>query len=453
MKQRSFVSQIVLIAMGGALVVSLVTALLSIQLIRSVATQQARKQLAVSVETLAAKPNQTARLLLKERQVVGADDRLFAIVNASGQIMGPGSAQITRTQIADVVAGGTVSQRVEAGGGPLLVEGRAMKNGGAAFGVQPVAAVNAAARALTKRILLALAIGLLIAGAVGSLIARRMARPVSDAADAARRLAAGERGIPVSGSRIREISAMSAAIASLDDALAVSESRQREFLLSISHEIRTPLTALRGYAEALADGTVDADHMREVGRTLTAETVRLDRFVADLLALARLEADDFHIRPNAIDLCPLIDSAARAWAAQTSKFGIEFIVAVPGSLPMTGDAERIRQLLDGLIENGARVTPSGGEVVVRAYVDADEIVMVVEDSGPGLTDGDAAVAFERGRLQTKYEAVRPVGTGLGLSIAARLAERMGGSIRAGKGSTGGAAFTVNLPRSGGGSQR
>lgn len=446
MRQRSLVRQIVLVAMSGAVVVTLVAALLSLQLVRSVATQQARTQLAVSVETLAAKPNQTARLLLKERRVVGPDDRLFAVATARGAVVGPGAAQVTDAQIAEVRRTGTVSDRVEGDGDPVLVEGRAMRGGGAAFGVQSVAAVDEAATALTRRILLALIIGLAIAALVGTVIARRMARPVSAAADAARRLAAGERGIPLAASGIREIADMSAALEFLDEALAVSEARQREFLLSISHEIRTPLTALRGYAEALADGTVDAGQTRAVGETLRAETARLDRFVADLLALSRLEADDFHIQRSEIDLRGLIDGAAAAWSAQAGRLGLTLEVDAPDGLVVTADAERVRQLLDGLIENAARVTPAGGVIVVRARAEAEEVVLTVEDSGPGLADGDAAVAFERGRLHTKYESVRPVGTGLGLSIAARLAARMGGSISTGSARSGGAAFAVRLPR-------
>ncbi|WP_435534106.1 histidine kinase dimerization/phospho-acceptor domain-containing protein, partial [Glaesserella parasuis] len=81
----------------------------------------------------------------------------------------------------------------------------------------------------------------------------------------------------------------------LDHALATSEGRQREFLLSISHELRTPLSAIRGYGEALADGVIDPAATADAGRVLVTETDRLDRFVADLLELARLEADDFSI--------------------------------------------------------------------------------------------------------------------------------------------------------------
>ncbi|MGZ8723038.1 MAG: hypothetical protein ACXWYG_03210, partial [Aeromicrobium sp.] len=159
MRRRSLVQQIVLIAMGGAVVVSLVTALLSVQLVRSVATQQARKQLSTSVETLAAKPAVTTRLFLRERQVVGPDDRLFAVTTTSGTVVGPGSSHITDEQIAKVRQSGSLSDRVEEGGVALLIEGRAMKAGGAAFGVQPVAAADEAAKAMTRRIMLALVIG------------------------------------------------------------------------------------------------------------------------------------------------------------------------------------------------------------------------------------------------------------------------------------------------------
>ena len=75
---------------------------------------------------------------------------------------------------------------------------------------------------------------------------------------------------------------------------------------SVSHEIRTPLTALRGYAEAMADGVIEPADVRATGETLVGETARLDRFVTDLLALARLEADDFTIEPQEVAVAGLL---------------------------------------------------------------------------------------------------------------------------------------------------
>ena len=127
------------------------------------------------------------------------------------------------------------------------------------------------------------------------LLASWLSRPLTNAAAAARRLAAGERGVRMPDSPTSEMADVTDALGALDSALAASESRQREFLLSISHELRTPLTAVRGYAEAMADGLIGPDDVTSVGGTLVAETERLDQFVGDLLEIARLGADDFSI--------------------------------------------------------------------------------------------------------------------------------------------------------------
>jgi two-component system sensor histidine kinase BaeS len=111
------------------------------------------------------------------------------------------------------------------------------------------------------------------------------------------------------------------------------------------------------------------------------------------------------------------------------------------------DAARVRQIVDGLLENALRVTPAGAPIVLAAYVAAPGTVAIeVRDGGPGLRDDDLAVAFERAELHRRYQGVRQVGTGLGLAIVHRLAARLGGSAEAGHAAEGGARFTVRLPQ-------
>ncbi|MDX6276708.1 MAG: two-component system, OmpR family, sensor kinase, partial [Nocardioidaceae bacterium] len=324
------------------------------------------------------------------------------------------------------------------------IEGRSTKRGYSAVAVQPIGSVGEATSALRQRLLLALLVGLAAAGTLGLVLSRRLGRSVADAADVARRLAAGERGLPTAESSVREIADMSRAVSALDDALIASEGRQREFLLSISHEIRTPLTALRGYAEALADGAIDAGDIRATGETLVAETARLDRFVSDLLALARLEADDFAIEPADVQLNQLLTDLLDAWQATCEREGISLAAEGIGATVHT-DPMRLRQLLDGLVENAIRATPAGGAVVVRTRAGADEVIIEVEDAGPGLEPADIASTFERGALHAKYREVRSVGTGLGLSIAHRLATRMGVQLDVRAASPRGAVFSIRVP--------
>ncbi len=177
-----------------------------------------------------------------------------------------------------------------------------------------------------------------------------------------------------------------------------------------------------------------------------AETARIDRFVADLLALARLEADDLDLAVTDDDLKDLVADLTSAWRATSERAGVRLTTApVTGAATVAGDPMRLRQLLDGLVENAIRIAPDGGSVEVRVRREGDDVVVEVEDDGPGLTSDDAEVAFERGSLRTKYAAHRPVGTGLGLSIARRLADRMDAELAARPGSAGGAVFSLRLP--------
>ncbi|MDQ1513482.1 MAG: two-component system, OmpR family, sensor kinase, partial [Microbacteriaceae bacterium] len=348
------------------------------------------------------------------------------------------------------LAGAEVSTAVRVRGRDTLVEARPTADGGAIVLSRPLTAFTRNATALLGGILLTLAVCLALAVVAAGWLARRIAEPLAATATAARRLASGERGVDVPPAGPAEVEAVADALRALDAALATSEGRQREFLLSISHELRTPLTALRGYGEALGDGLIPPERVAEVGGIVVAETTRLERFTADLLELARLEADDFSLRLTTIDLADLAASTLEAWRARAEGLGVRISLDVPdGPVAAHGDARRVRQVLDGLVENALRATPADGRVTLNAVSAPARASVGVEDSGPGLTDEDLADAFTRGILRERYRETRDVGSGLGLSIATRLAARMGGRVIAAHASTPpGARFTLELPGAG-----
>jgi two-component system sensor histidine kinase BaeS len=182
----------------------------------------------------------------------------------------------------------------------------------------------------------------------------------------------------------------------------------------------------------------------QVGQTLVRETERLDAFVRDLLELARLQADDFRIQGVPVDLGALLDDVRTAWSAKAASLQVALTVDGTTPTPVVADPQRLRQVVDGLVENALRATPAGGRVKVTVRPAAHSYVVDVSDTGPGLAPEDLDVAFDRGALHAKYRQTRAVGTGLGLSIAARLVGRMGGTLTASNGRSG-AIFTVSLP--------
>ena len=426
-----------------ALIAVLVTALAALQLVRSVDTTAARDALSSQAERLAsAKPAVREAIVSGLSQLDGTDVSV-AMVTRAGVVSG--AASVPRRVVMQLRAGNSVSTTVRVGGASYLLEGRPTAEGGGVVVVQDAGTVRALTPTVVGRILIALLIGFVVAVIAAFFLARVLAKPLVNLAGAARQMAAGQRNVPLEPSRIAEVTDVENALGAVDQALRHSEGRQREFLLSISHELRTPLTAIRGYAQALADGVVAPDAVEQVGKTLEAEAERLTAFTNDLLALARLEADDFSLQPSSVDVGGVLAAAAEAWRAAAMSGGVVVELAASGGLMVTTDAARLRQVVDGLIENALRVSQAGSRVTLSASRAGGSVVVEVADGGPGLTAEDAAQAFDRGVLRERYRDARPVGTGLGLSIAARLVERLGGTISAHSAPGGGAVFRIVIP--------
>jgi two-component system OmpR family sensor kinase len=379
----------------------------------------------------------------------------LVVVQPNGLVTGPGGAAevrgtVTPAQVAQIQAGQPFEATRKLIGGSYFVEGRPITTGPAAGGgvvlLQKVAAARSAEGSIRLRLLIALLAGLIVAALTGVLLARRLARPLQHAAGAARRLSTGARDVRLVPEGPAEVAAVADALNALSSALATSEGRQRDFLLSISHELRTPLTAVKGYAEALSDGVVPAAAVEATGHIMLAESSRLERLVSDLLDLARLGAQDFRIDVTTFDLVALVRQATLVWSDRCAKEDVPFGVELPDApVVIQSDPTRVRQIIDGLAENALRVTPSGRPIVFAVGATTHEAIVQVRDGGPGLTDDDCRVAFDRSALYDRYRGVRRVGTGVGLALVAGLAGRLGGRAAAGRSPEGGACFTITLP--------
>lgn len=437
---RSLGARVTFVTIAVAVIAVVITGVISLQLVRSSKTDDVRSQLSGQADLLAKLPNITSAAELADKASFALSGTEVALVQPGGAANGAAAQYLDRALLSRIAKGQSVSVSREG----VMIETRPAGGGRTVVLALPLARIDQELSRATGRILIALAIGLLIAILGGTLLARLLSRPLTETAAAARRLAAGERGVSMPRNSTREVADVAEALAALDTALAASEGRQREFLISISHELRTPLTAVRGYAEAMADGLVTSDRIQAVGETLVAETERLDRFVGDLLELSRLEADDFSITRSLVVIPTLLDELVAAWSGRASTLGVSF-TAHAAAVTVTTDPRRLRQVIDGLVENAMRVTPAGSTVCAKAAADRSGVLIEVLDGGPGLAPDDLAVAFERGVLHGRYRDIRPIGTGLGLSIASRLVERLGGTISVANRPEGGAVFSVRLP--------
>ncbi|MGC9665433.1 ATP-binding protein [Planosporangium sp. 12N6] len=440
---RTFSARAILVTCVTVIVSVVVTALVAMPVAVGSANRQARQGL-VDKSTLTGDVLATAHPADREnlvRRLRQQGIEVYLIRRGGADQPGLPARLVTR-----VAAGSPVDQRGVVNGTRVLVVGRPLAaTGNGVVLTTPV--VTASVAPLLGDLWFALAAGL--AGGIGAgvLLARLVTTPIRDAAVAAARLGAGDRTVRLPVRSPTEMAELATAFNQLAADLATSEGRQREFLLSVSHDLRTPLTTIRGYAEALTDGVLGAGDAPASGRTILDEAARLDRLISDLLVLARLEAADLPVELIPADLTELIGAAARAWAPRSAAVGVPLRTDLPaGPVVVRTDPGRIRQVVDGLCENALRVTPPGGPLVLAVRADPDGGIVEVRDGGPGFTDDDLAVAFERGALYRRYRGVRKVGSGLGLALAARLVRRLGGAIEAGHAAEGGARFTVALPR-------
>jgi two-component system sensor histidine kinase BaeS len=450
------VSRIATVIVGVVLLAGAIASLLGIGLVRGAAQSQARTALARQATAVAqAIDKATADLPGTGAGVTGellrALDVPAARMSAKGAVTGDRQAvaAVTAQDIADLRAGRSVSDTITVDGRTILVEGRPLARGGAVVLTRAVTDAVGPTLALLNRQLVALAIGVAAAGIAGLLLARWVAAPLRRVADGAWRLARGGRDVRVPPEGPAEVARVADSVNALADALAVSERREREFLLSVTHELRTPLTAVKGFAEAVVDGVATGDAARQAGAVILAESGRLEHLIGDLLDLARLGAKDFSISPVPVNLTAAMEAAGTVWRSRCGDVGVEFTADLPAEpLVLCTDAARVRQIVDGLIENALRVTPAGRAIRLSVRPgQAAEVAAVVEvaDGGPGLTAGDRAVAFQRSALYERYRGVRPVGTGLGLALVHALTTRLGGTAEVAEAPGGGALFTIRLP--------
>jgi two-component system sensor histidine kinase BaeS len=443
-RRGSLTARIALLAAAVAVITAVIGGVLAFGLIRRADDSGARSTLARVATAVAADGEGPVRnrLALRAIKVSGGT------ISPAGQVVASTKLArdaLTSGDIQAVLSGRSVSTRHHVDGSDVLVEARPTKTGGV-FVIQRRADAQAVTDRVVRRLLIALAIAVVVALVLGVLVARRLSRPLRKTASAAHALAAGDRQVSVTPEGPVEVAEVATALNTLSGHLAFSEARQRDFLLSVSHDLRTPLTAITGYAESLADGVVPAADVAQVGGVMTAEARRLERLVADLLDLARLEAQDLRVDSVVVDVDDVLFAAGTVWADRCAAAGVSFAVdrEVAG-LRVEADPGRLRQVLDGLLENALRVTPTGQPIVLATRRDGADVVLEVRDGGPGLTDDDMRVAFDRSALYERYRGVRQVGTGFGLAIVARLCARMGAQVEAGHAAEGGARFTVTLP--------
>jgi two-component system OmpR family sensor kinase len=222
-----------------------------------------------------------------------------------------------------------------------------------------------------------------------------------------------------------------------------TEDRLRRFVADASHELRTPLTSIRGYAELFRRGAATRpDDLAKAMSRIEEEAARMGVLVEELLLLARLDQG----RPLERQPVDLSTMAAEAVAdARVVEPDRPIELDVDGPVTVIGDGPRLKQVFDNLLTNIRTHTPAGTPATVRVSGNGDTATLVVEDQGPGMTEDEAARAFERFYRVDPSRARRSGGVGLGLSIVSAIVAAHDGTVNLDSTPGQGATFTISLP--------
>jgi two-component system phosphate regulon sensor histidine kinase PhoR len=207
---------------------------------------------------------------------------------------------------------------------------------------------------------------------------------------------------------------------------------RRDFVANVSHEFRTPLTAIQGFAETLIAGALDDPQNR--GRFLNIileHARRLARLTEDLLKLSQMDADRLEIEINPVKVSQLVESCyetARHRAAE-KELSLTLAPGLSQNLPdVAGDARRLQEVLQNLLDNAIQYTLPGGKIVLSTELKNEGVVFTVSDTGIGIPTADQPRIFERFYRVDAARSREAGGTGLGLAIAKHLIEVHGGRI-------------------------
>ncbi|HNV87169.1 MAG TPA: hybrid sensor histidine kinase/response regulator [Candidatus Omnitrophota bacterium] len=226
------------------------------------------------------------------------------------------------------------------------------------------------------------------------------------------------------------------------------DERKNAFVANVSHEFKSPLAIIGGFLENLKDGLYGqvSPKQKEVMEIAMRTTRRLNRLVMDMLDLSKIEAGKMKLSKDRVDMKEIVNDVVGSFAAEIAKKNMKIETEIPsGEVSLTGDKDRLTQVVINLFGNALKYTPEGGRVEVKLSAQTDEIGLEVRDSGPGIAAEDREKVFDKFERLT---AEKQEGTGLGLPIAKDIVVLHGGRIwvesEPGKGSN----FIVRLPPGG-----
>ena len=290
-------------------------------------------------------------------------------------------------------------------------------------------------------------LALLVAFVLSLVMSRWITAPLRRISREARQVADGRaHPIPLEGPE--EVRQLAASFNDMTRQVQESQQSQKDFIANVSHELKTPLTSIQGFARAIQDGTAHSpEELAQAADVIGMETARMHRLVQDLLTLTKLDAGTIAFSFKTMDLNPLLDAARHKFSPRTEAANIQFEVRKSDRPALvSGDPDRLMQLLDNLLDNALKFTPAGGKIILRSEMNGDMVWVHVIDTGEGIPEDEQSRIFERFYQVDKARSGGEIrGYGLGLAICQQIVQAHGGELSVTSRPGVGSHFVVKIP--------
>ena len=278
--------------------------------------------------------------------------------------------------------------------------------------------------------------------ASGLYFVKSIVLPVREISDIARGYAEGDFSRRIEKTNDDELGELCDSVNYMAEELENTEKMKNEFISSVSHELRTPLTAIKGWSETLYNIEDDPETFRKGMRVITGETERLSEMVEELLDFSRIQDGRFTLVKETTDILAELGDAVLIYTERAKELGVEIEYYEPEMLPFVyGDASRLRQVFINIIDNAVKYSNAGGKVLIEAFAEKGDVVVLISDNGVGISAEDLP------KVKTKFYKANLTrrGSGIGLAVANEIVEMHGGTLllnsELGKGTT----VRISLP--------
>ncbi len=277
----------------------------------------------------------------------------------------------------------------------------------------------------------------------GTFFVNSFVKPVREISSVIKKIAAGNMKVRINKKSNYEIEELCTSINYMADELSNSEHIKNEFISSISHELRTPLTAIQGWSETILNTTYsDKETLNKGMVVISKETARLSDMVEDLLDFSRIQNGQFQLTKNKMDLFAELEETILIYTDVAVREGKKLIYNEQTAVPaIYGDKNRIRQVFINIIDNAIKYSNQGDTITVDAFVDEDNVTIIVKDTGCGIAKEDLP------NITKKFFKANNTkkGSGIGLSVVEEIVNQHDGSVKFDSVENEGTTVTIVFP--------